>query len=124
MHKLAKLSEDERQRLIGEFLNATFGGMHAAPEFAVVIAGVMRSMTPELPDNPEAEQVEAWVELAELSQDPDFRASMRRMAEDEADERAQSDTKNLRRDFVASVRDQASPAVEAGAGLRAVPQCA
>ena len=38
-------------------------------------------MTPELPDNPEPEQVEAWMELAELSQDPDFRAVMRRMAE-------------------------------------------
>ncbi|GAB2443107.1 hypothetical protein GCM10027187_01910 [Streptosporangium sandarakinum] len=31
-------------------------------------------MTPELPDDPGTEQVRAWVELAELSQDPDFRA--------------------------------------------------
>jgi primosomal protein N' len=37
----------------------------------------MRSMTPDLPDHPVAEQVEAWVELAELSQNPDFRASVR-----------------------------------------------
>ena len=44
-------------------------------------------MTPELPDDPEAEQVQAWAELAELSQDPDFRASLRRMARDEAAER-------------------------------------
>ncbi|HYZ56156.1 MAG TPA: MerR family transcriptional regulator [Streptosporangiaceae bacterium] len=110
MHKLAKLSEDERRRLIGDFLNAAFGGLDASPEFA----GVMRSMTPELPDNPEAGQVDAWVELAELSQDPGFRASMRRMAEDEAAERAQSRTKGLRRDFVAAVRDQAAPALAAG----------
>jgi hypothetical protein len=48
MHKLAKLSEDERRRLIGDFLGAAFGGLDANPEFA----GIMRSMTPELPDNP------------------------------------------------------------------------
>jgi hypothetical protein len=42
----------------------------------------MRSMTFELPDNPEAEQVQAWMELAEMSQDPVFRAVVRRMAED------------------------------------------
>lgn len=114
MHKLAKLSGDERRRLIGDFLDATFGGVRANPEFAYVVAGVMRSMTPELPDNPEAEQVEAWVELAELSQDPDFRASMRRVAEDEAAEHAPRATRELRRGFVASVRDQASPAIEAG----------
>lgn len=69
MHKLAKLSEDERQRLIGDFLDAVFGDLGAMPSFA----GVRRSMTPELPDDPEAEQVQAWAELAELSQDPGFR---------------------------------------------------
>jgi hypothetical protein len=34
----------------------------------------MRSMTPELPENPLPYQVQAWVKLTELSQDPDFRA--------------------------------------------------
>ncbi|HUR08441.1 MAG TPA: MerR family transcriptional regulator [Nonomuraea sp.] len=110
MHKLAKLSEDERRRLIGDFLDTAFGGLAANPEFA----GAVRSMTPELPDNPEAEQVEAWVELAELSQDPDFRAGLRRMAEQHAAERAQGDTAVLRRDSVALVREEAGPAVAAG----------
>ncbi|GAB7029137.1 hypothetical protein JCM4914_05980 [Streptomyces platensis subsp. malvinus] len=41
--------------------------------------GIVRTMTPELPDDPDAEQVRAWVELAELSLDPDFRAAVRRM---------------------------------------------
>ena len=109
MHKLARLSEDERHRLIGDFLDAVFGGMGAEPSFA----GVRRSMTPELPDTPEAEQVQAWAELAELSQDPDFRASMRRMARDEAAERAQGNTPVLHRGLIAVVRDQASPAVAA-----------
>ncbi|SCL20831.1 DNA-binding transcriptional regulator, MerR family [Micromonospora rhizosphaerae] len=110
MHKLAKLSEDERQRLISEFLDAAFGGLEANPEFA----GIMRSMTPELPDNPEAEQVQAWVELAELSQDPDFRAGMRRVAEQHAADRAHGNTLGVRRDAVAMVRDQVVPALVAG----------
>ncbi|MEV6513084.1 MerR family transcriptional regulator [Streptomyces sp. NPDC051642] len=111
MHRLAQLSEDERRRLIGEFLDAVFGGLvDAAPAFA----GVMRSMTPELPDNPEAEQVRAWVELAELSLDPDFRSSLRRLAEDQAAEQARSDTTGPRRDISAVVRDQAGPALTAG----------
>src|ERR1700728_391367 len=111
MHKLARLSQDERQRLIGDFLDAVFGGQDSEPSFA----GFRRSMTPELPDDPEAGQVQAWAELAELSQDPDFRASMRRMASDEAAERGHGDADApvLRRDLVAVVRDQASPAVAA-----------
>ncbi|MFJ2307745.1 MerR family transcriptional regulator [Streptomyces sp. NPDC087787] len=110
MHRLAQLSEDERRRLIGDFLNAVFGGLDAAPAFA----GVMRSMTPELPDNPEAEQVQAWVELAEMSLDPGFRAAVRRMAEDQAAEQTRSDMMGPRRDIAAAVRDQAGPALTAG----------
>jgi DNA-binding transcriptional MerR regulator len=119
MHKLAKLSEDERQRLIGDFFDAVFGDLGAEPSFA----GVRRSMTPELPDDPEAEQVQAWAELAELSQDPGFRACMRRMARDEAAERGQGDAPVLRRGLVAVVRDQAGPALAAGTGP-ASPQAA
>ncbi|MFI9292962.1 MerR family transcriptional regulator [Streptomyces gardneri] len=110
MHRLAQLSEDERRRLIGDFLDVVFGGLDAAPAFW----GVMRSMTPELPDNPEAEQFQAWVELAEMSLDPDFRAAVRRMAEDQAAEQARSDTMGPRRDIAAVVRDQAGPALTAG----------
>ncbi|MBT2375933.1 MerR family transcriptional regulator [Streptomyces sp. ISL-111] len=110
MHRLAQLSEDERRRLIGDFLNAVFGGLDAAPAFT----GVMRSMTPELPESPEAEQVQAWAELAEMSLDPDFRAPVRRLAEDQAAEQARSDTVSPRRDIAAAVRDQAGPALTAG----------
>ncbi len=86
MHQLARLSKDERSRLTGDFLDAVFGGLDAAPTFA----GVMRSVTPELPRNPKTEQVQAWVELAEMSLDPGFRAVVRRMAEDQAAEQARS----------------------------------
>ncbi|MFG2371391.1 MerR family transcriptional regulator [Streptomyces sp. NPDC048504] len=111
MHRLAQLSEDERRRLIGDFLDAVFGGLDdAVPAFA----GVMRSMTPELPDNPEPEQVQAWVELAELSLDPDFRAFVRRMAEDLVADQVRGDTTGPRRDIAAAVRDQVGPALTAG----------
>ncbi|MEW2137203.1 MerR family transcriptional regulator [Streptomyces sp. NPDC005409] len=110
MHQLARLSEDERSRLIGDFLDTVFGGLDAAPAFA----GAMRSMTPELPDNPEAEQVQAWVELAEMSLDPGFRAVMRRMVEDQAAEQTRSDVTVPRPDIAAAVRDQVGPALTAG----------
>jgi len=109
MHKLSRLSQDEREHLIGDFLDAVFGDLGAEPAFA----GVRRSMTPELPDDPEPEQVQAWVELAELLQEPDFRASMRRMVEDEAAERGQHDTPVPRREIVAVARDQAALALTA-----------
>ncbi|GAA0443699.1 MerR family transcriptional regulator [Acrocarpospora corrugata] len=109
MHKLAKLSENERRHLIDDFLDTTFDGLYATAGFA----GIRRSMTPELPDNPEPEQVEAWVELAELTQNPDFRASMRRIAEHHATEHAEGPP-GPRRDPAAMVRDQVAPALTAG----------
>ncbi|MCW3839626.1 MerR family transcriptional regulator [Micromonospora yasonensis] len=108
MHKLARLSADERRRMIDEFLDAAFAGLNADPG----LAGIRRSLTPELPDNPEAEQVEAWVELAELSQDPDFRAGLRRIAAQHAADRAEHT--GVRRDAVAIVRDEVEPALAAG----------
>ncbi|SDJ93042.1 MerR family transcriptional regulator [Nonomuraea jiangxiensis] len=114
MHELARLSEDERRRLIGDFLDQVFDdselGLGPGPD----LAGVRSSMTPELPDDPEPDQVEAWVELAELSRDPDFRDSMRRMVGHHAAERARGDTTVVRRDAVAMVREQVRPALAAG----------
>ncbi|GAA3642704.1 MerR family transcriptional regulator [Nonomuraea antimicrobica] len=108
MHKLARLSEDERHRLIDDFLHAAFGATDP------VLAGVMRSMTPELPDDPEPEQVEAWIELAELSRDPGLRAALRRMADDLAADRRRAGQAPPRPDPAAVARDLAAPALAAG----------
>ncbi|MFI1607029.1 MerR family transcriptional regulator [Streptomyces griseofuscus] len=110
MHKLAQLSEDERRRLIGDFLDAAFGSLDTDS----ALAGIRRSMTPEIPDSPEGEQVRAWVEWAELAADPDFRVGVRRMAEDHAAEQVQGDTTGPRRDLGAVVRDRVGPALAAG----------
>ncbi|MFI1224808.1 MULTISPECIES: MerR family transcriptional regulator [unclassified Streptomyces] len=110
MHTLAKLSEGERRQLVGEFLDAAFGGVGTGSMFT----GVMRSMTPELPDNPDTEQVQAWVELAELSQDPDFRALVRQMARDQTAGYVQGGPPVPHSNLAAIVRDQIAPAVAAG----------
>ncbi|MER7441951.1 MerR family transcriptional regulator [Micromonospora avicenniae] len=109
MHKLATLTEEERERLVGDFLDAVFGGVDADPAFA----GLRRSLTPQLPDDPEDEQVEAWIELAELAQDQDFCAGMRRLAEQYAADRADGAAIVARPDAVAIVRAEAGPALAA-----------
>jgi DNA-binding transcriptional MerR regulator len=115
MHELARLSEDERRRLIGEFLDAAFGCVGSQPQLAESqLAAIRCSMTPELPDDPRAEQVQAWVELAELARDAGFRASLRSMAEQDAAERTQVNATALRPGPAAVVRDAAGPALEAG----------
>ncbi len=85
MHKLARLSDQERRRLINDFIDEAFEGLDVGPEFVAKMRGAM----PELPDDPTAEQADAWVELAELVQDPDFRAGIRRAAAYQARERAE-----------------------------------
>ncbi|GAA3116520.1 MerR family transcriptional regulator [Streptomyces rectiviolaceus] len=110
MHKLAKLSEDERQHLIDDFLGTVFDVLHDHPAFAAVT----RSLTPELPDDPDAEQVEAWVELAELFQDPGFRSTMHGMARDLAADRAPDDSTGLPRTLAEAFRAQVTPALAAG----------
>ncbi|MFF8646395.1 MerR family transcriptional regulator [Streptomyces sp. NPDC015345] len=110
MHKLARLSEAERQCLVDDFLGAVFDGLQDHPAFAAVT----RSLTPELPEEPEPEQIEAWVELAELFQDRDFRATLHGMAQDLAADRAPDDATGLPRILAEAVRAQVAPAVEDG----------
>ncbi|MGJ5748626.1 DNA-binding transcriptional MerR regulator [Streptomyces puniciscabiei] len=110
MHQLATLSEAERRRPIDDFLDSVFGGPHSDSRHAAA----RRSMTPELPDNPTDEQVRAWVELAELSLDPDFRATVRRLAEDHVTGLPDGAPTRPRPDTVAVARDLVGPAVASG----------
>ncbi|MFD0408168.1 MerR family transcriptional regulator [Kitasatospora sp. NPDC127116] len=97
VHQLARLTEDERGHLIGEFLAGVFGRIgddgtgdgrtgNGGIERGGRFAAVARSLTPELPEEPSVEQVEAWVELARLAGDTGFRALLRGLAEAEAAE--------------------------------------
>jgi DNA-binding transcriptional MerR regulator len=72
MSKLARMSVAERRQMIDDFLAEVFEGINAAqaPRWGAAW---------NLPDDPSPEQVDAWVELAELVSDPDFRQRMRQV---------------------------------------------
>ncbi|MFI6356770.1 MerR family transcriptional regulator [Streptomyces sp. NPDC050743] len=84
MNKLARLSAAERQRIVDDFVEEIFHGLDTADPW---IRERTRGIGVSLPDDPTPEQVDAWVELAELLQNPDFRAAMRRMIEFNAADR-------------------------------------
>ncbi len=73
MNKLARLSAAERRKIIDDFTAEVFEGLGVASR----VSERMRANPIELPEDPTPEQVDAWIELAELVQDPDFRSRMR-----------------------------------------------
>ncbi|HWK25827.1 MAG TPA: MerR family transcriptional regulator [Solirubrobacter sp.] len=75
MTDLMTLTANERRRIVDEYLEAVFGD-HDDP-----VAARLRMGAPELPEDPTADQVAAWVELVALLRDPDYVAASRRMAE-------------------------------------------
>jgi len=77
MKNLATMTDEERAKLIDEFWDEVTAGLDINPDFD---AG-MRSAKPALPDDPTPDQLQAWLELAELVQDKDFRARIRAMSE-------------------------------------------
>ena len=79
MHRLARLSAQERQQIIDAFVAEVFEGVDPETPGAR-IAQAMRQLPAELPGDPTPEQVDAWVELAELVSDSDFRVRARQMA--------------------------------------------
>ena len=84
MHRLATLSAEERQAILDEFHDHVFGGLDTADK----PREAMRAVRADLPADPSPEQVEAWVELAELVRDPGFRERVRGMAEAGAQSKA------------------------------------
>ncbi|WBB67055.1 MerR family transcriptional regulator [Micromonospora sp. WMMD812] len=78
MNDLARLSARERQQIIDDFVAEVFAGLDGRP--GAGLAEAMRTMPAELPDEPTDAEVDAWLELAELVADPDFRRRVRDMA--------------------------------------------
>ncbi|MGW0326253.1 helix-turn-helix domain-containing protein [Nocardia sp. NPDC003183] len=110
MHRLAALSAAERHRLIEDFVDDTFGRYAANPAMVELV----RASVPDLPDDPTPDQLAAWMELAELVQDNDFRDAVRRMADYQARERAAGDTTGLHHDLTEAVRTLVGGAIAAG----------
>lgn len=73
MNRLARLSATERMQIIDEFKADVFGRLDIAPE----LRGRLDDLRVDLPDEPTAGQVDAWIELAELVGDAEFRTRMR-----------------------------------------------
>ncbi|MGC7099245.1 MerR family transcriptional regulator [Amycolatopsis lurida] len=88
MSKLASMSDEQRRRLIDEFWDEMVEGLDVNQEFY----DRMRSAKPDLPEDPSAEQLEAWIEFAELVQDEDFRALIRAMSETHSAAREQGES--------------------------------
>ncbi|MEV1240844.1 MerR family transcriptional regulator [Nonomuraea sp. NPDC050022] len=77
MHALARLSARERQQIIDEFVDAAFADI--LDEDAALVADWMRDIPADLPEDPTAEQVNAWIELAELVADESFQRTVRQL---------------------------------------------
>jgi DNA-binding transcriptional MerR regulator len=105
MNDLTKLTADERGRILEDYLDAVYGGHESAA------AARIRGGAPELPDDPTADQVAAWVELVELLRDPGYIASSRRIAQRVEIHGAAPDGGH---DAVALVAEQGGAAVRAG----------
>jgi DNA-binding transcriptional MerR regulator len=78
MHNLARLSARERQQIIDDFVQDAIAGIDPGSP-GLDIARIMRQMPADLPDEPTAEQVDAWIELGELVTDGGFRDRVRAM---------------------------------------------
>ncbi|MCG8925167.1 MerR family transcriptional regulator [Lentzea sp. CC55] len=73
MNRLARLSAAERLQIIDDFKAEVFGRLDLEPQLRERV----RDLAIDLPDDPTPDQVDAWIELAELVQDEGFRARMR-----------------------------------------------
>jgi DNA-binding transcriptional MerR regulator len=73
MNRLARLSAAERKQIIDEFKEEVFGDLDIEP----CLRDRLHTLSVELPDDPTPDQVDAWIELAELVLDPGFRVRFR-----------------------------------------------
>ena len=103
MNKLARMSVAERRQMIDDFLAEVFEGIDAAraPRWGAAW---------NLPDDPSPEQVDAWVEPAELVSDPGFRQRIRQVM----DIGRQVDARDGLPDFLDWVHENAVAAVLRG----------
>lgn len=74
MTAFAQASAEESRRIMDEFLDSVFADHENNP-----FATRMRSSLPLLADQPSDAQIDAWIELAALVQDTEFRARIREM---------------------------------------------
>ena len=112
MTAYARATADESRRIMEEFLDSVFAGRQDDP-----FAERMRSALPVLPERPSDAQIDAWVELARLVQDPGFRARVAQMVNEGARQRAAqgiSETDAATQRAGRAVAERAGAALDAG----------
>jgi DNA-binding transcriptional MerR regulator len=108
----AQASAEESRRIMEEFLDSIFADHQDNP-----FAQRMRTTLPVLPDEPSTERIDAWVELAGLVQDSEFRARVREMIVEGERQRAASgitETDQATQRAGQAVVDRAGTAVSQG----------
>lgn len=73
MHGLVTMTDEERERTIDDFWNDVAEGLDVPDGFV----DRLRATRPVLPEEPTAAQLEAWITLADLVRDRDFRDAVR-----------------------------------------------
>ncbi|MEU3821997.1 MerR family transcriptional regulator [Streptomyces sp. NPDC030392] len=119
MHELARMTAEERQRILDEYVRETFEGTGTDGPGAH-IAQAMRTLPAHLPDDPTPEQEEAWVGLVELLGDEAFRRRTREMAvagARSAGEPPAVDPQRVAEHAAPAVRDGVSPESPEGAEI-------
>ncbi|SDI34854.1 DNA-binding transcriptional regulator, MerR family [Sinosporangium album] len=79
LNALGKVGAAEMELLLDEFLGDVGGDGGA---LATWLDGMRRCMMPRLPDDPTPEQLDAWLELAALLADDDYRDALRPTGEE------------------------------------------
>ena len=79
LHAVTRLSNAERKAVIERFYEQLSDGIPMDEDWK---RGMIEASAPRLPDDPSKEQLDAWIELAEIVSDPTFIESMRRMSEE------------------------------------------
>ncbi len=80
LNRMARLSARERQEIIDDFAARVCEGLGAGPE----LGDRLRGGGHRLPDAPTREQLDAWLELSEMTRDPEFQRVARRAVEQSA----------------------------------------
>lgn len=77
LHAVTRISNEERKAVVERFFDEVMGDLPVDESFKTM----MLTSVPDLPEEPTSEQLDAWVELAEMLADKGFVANLRAMTE-------------------------------------------
>ncbi|MFI6299764.1 MerR family transcriptional regulator [Nonomuraea sp. NPDC050790] len=119
LHALSRIGAVEMGMLLDEFVDEVGGDIEARHTW---LAQMRDAMFPELPEEPTTAQLDAWLELADLLADEDYRASLRRQSrefwEGDRDFEAWAEMNvQIMREGLAAARGEVEPGSPEGAAI-------